>query len=73
MSNPEPDDAKIVAAILDYDAAKRAYGVAKKMAEADLKAIAREGYLTNAEDAMMRASLRRAEASLALLRELLGT
>jgi hypothetical protein len=40
------------------------------MAQADLKKIAGEGYLTNAEDSLMRASLEDAEAHLAALKRL---
>lgn len=67
-------DAAVVAALIAYDDAKRAFLVAKKMSQADLAKVARgEGYLSSAEDSMMRAAVRNAEANLAKLRELLGT
>jgi hypothetical protein len=66
-------DKAIVRALLDYDDAKRAYLVAKKMSQADLARVAREGYLTVAEDNMMKASVRNAQAALARMRSILGT
>ncbi len=66
-------DKAIVRALLDYDDAKRAYLVAKKMSQADLAKVAREGYLTVAEDNMMKAAVRSAQAALARMRGILGT
>lgn len=65
--------AGIVRHLLGYDDAKRAFLVAKKMAQADLGKVAKEGYLTTAEDAMMRASVAVAEYHLEEIRKLLGT
>lgn len=66
-------DHEIVSALIAYDDAKRAFLVAKKMSQADLAKVAKEGYLSSAEDGMMKAAVRRAEADLAELRRLLGT
>ncbi len=66
-------DADIVRHLLAYDDAKRAFLVAKKMAQADLAKVAKEGFLTNTEDAMMRASVAVAEHHLVELRRLLET
>lgn len=66
-------DADVVRNLIAYDDAKRAFLVAKKMAQADLAKVAKEGFLTTAEDGMMRASVAVAEHHLSELRKLLGT
>jgi hypothetical protein len=65
--------AAIVRHLVAYDDAKRAFLVAKKMAQADLQRVAKEGFLSSAEDAMMRAAVANAEEHLGELRKLLGT
>lgn len=68
---PAEKDAAIVRHLLAYDDAKRAFLAAKKMAQADLVKVTKEGFLTAAEDAMMRASAAVAEAELGELRKLI--
>lgn len=67
------DDRAIVRELVRYDDAKRAYTIAKKLAEADLAKIANEGQLSRTEDVLRRATLREADAALASIRALIGT
>lgn len=68
MSRTLEEDEAIVAQLLRYQGAKDAYKVAKKMSEADLKRIAKEGFLSDTENGMMLAAVRVAEDALDRIR-----